>query len=972
MGSLFVRDSKGAEVKKIRQALAKALGEDAALYGDLAKGDVIDAPVEAAIRQWQGGSGLIADGIVGPRCLALLGVGELPEPELPLEFELVRKLFPATKPANVARYLPYVSAALLAHGLTDRAMILACMGTIRAESEGFVPITEYPSQFNTKEGLGPFSAYDGRKDLGNTKAGDGARFKGRGFVQLTGRANYEHYGKVLGFDLAAAPDLANAPEVAAMLLAAFLADKAKAMREAIADKDLKKARKLVNGGSHGLDRFTDVFERAESVWPHKAALKAPVVLKGAGRRAGRVTAGIEALTLPAVGKATAAKPLAPTKARPLTTRKDAIDIRDRPFIPAPISLPDEFPTAKEIKTYLPRYAKAGLILDQGQEGACTGFGLACVVNYLKWRKAGAPAKLESVSPRMLYNFARRYDEYSGENYEGSSCRGAIKGWFNHGVCPESDWPYDTVASVEPKYGYAKRAASNTLGVYYRIDLKSVTDLQAAIHQVGAVYVSGFTHDGWNKVPNVGKPPASHSDLPVIPFDGRPTQEGGHSFALVGFNEQGFILQNSWGPKWGMGGFAIITYADWLANAMDAWVVALGVPGVVGGRAGVALSGAVGRAAGADTSRWWSERQAYEHSIVLGNDGRVKRYLTEDELSRTLLHQAAGLPDQWFRCNPAQTKKRLVIYAHGGLNSESAAIQRARAMGRYFMGNDCYPLFLVWKTGLLESVGNMMSEWRRGQPARAEGFGEWVTEKTDLLIEKALGRPVIRPIWSEMKENAELAFNTSRGGDLLITALQKLIATWGDQLEIHLVGHSAGSIILGHMVSLMAQRNLADKITAIHLYAPACTVQFANKHYAPRADIMKKMNIALLSDRVERDDNTASIYRKSLLYLVSNSLETDLRTPILGLQNVFKDEYTGWDGASSTGEALRNWRRAAADAGLIKRLKVVESEKVVTALPDKMISAGHGTFDNDVNIVGPTLSAIIGGPLKTPVDDLRGY
>ena len=107
--------------------------------------------------------------------------------------------------------------------------------------------------------------------LGNTGAGDGALFKGRGFVQLTGRANYTAYGKLLGMDLAAQPDLANAPEVAALLLAAFLAHQAKAMRPALARDDLAAARRLVNGGSHGLDRFSSVFELAQTALPEHVA-----------------------------------------------------------------------------------------------------------------------------------------------------------------------------------------------------------------------------------------------------------------------------------------------------------------------------------------------------------------------------------------------------------------------------------------------------------------------------------------------------------------------------------------------------------------------------------------------------------------------------------------------------------------------------------------------------------------------------
>ena len=53
--------------------------------------------------------------------------------------------------------------------------------------------------------------------------------------------------------------------------------------------------------------------------------------------------------------------------------------------------------------------------------------------------------------------------------------------------------------------------------------------------------------------------------------------GGHAFALVGYNERGFVVQNSWGTDWGASGFAILRYEDWVTNGTDAWAVALGVP-----------------------------------------------------------------------------------------------------------------------------------------------------------------------------------------------------------------------------------------------------------------------------------------------------------------------------------------------------------------------------------------------------------
>ena len=945
MKAVLQRGAGGPRVVELKQRLTAVLGAIAGEYAGLAAGDQLDADTEAAVRRWQSGVGLIADGVVGPRCQELLGMEVFPDLELHPGADAVRGLFPATKPANIARFLPYVLTALRAAGLLDRSLVIAALATIRAESEGFLPIAEFQSPFNTAPGGTPFGLYDGRRSLGNTRSGDGARYKGRGFVQLTGRANYRQFGGELGIDLEAAPDLAKSPEIAAALLAVFLASRAESLREAIAVGDLRRARKIVNGGSHGLDRFRDVFARAAEPWPGMPAAPA--------------------------GRASAKKPTASGRSgRKLTASPDPGDLRDRAYTPPPATLPDEYPAAGAIERFLGAYTRAGLILDQGQEGACTGFGLACVVNYLRWRKADTPESLDSVSPRMLYDFARRYDEYAGEDYEGSSCRGALKGWHKHGVCLEKDWPYRQGTSGTPAFGWAERATRNTLGVYYRIDKKSITDLQAAILEVGAVYVSAFTHDGWDLPVADPAPPAGHGDVPGIAFDGQPSQEGGHAFALVGFNERGFIVQNSWGKDWGRGGFAVLTYGDWLANAMDAWVAALGVPGVVAGRL-TGLGAANGAAAGADRSRWWNEDQAYRHSVVLGNDGRMERYLTEDEPSRKLFHQACVLPDAWFRQDPA-AKKRLVIYAHGGLNSEADGIARARAMGRYFTGNGCYPLFLVWKTGILESIAVML----RDRFAPKPGLAGWsLTDLSDPLIEKTLGRPAVRPIWSEMKENAQRSALSGRGGDLLVEALQKLAGTWGDDLEIHLVGHSAGSIILGAFLKLVVQRGLVARIASTHLFAPACSVEFANQHYAALPDIMAKLHVRVLSDRVELDDNVAGIYRKSLLYFVSNALETDLRTPILGLDNVTRPDFGGWDGASSTVAALAAWREAAAKAGLVKpkRWKVIDSDKVLAARnPDTPIDAAHGSFDNDVDIIGDLLERIAGGPLTLPVDDLRGF
>lgn len=952
MDMLLARNKSGDAVVLLRKKLADALEYDVQGFPGLDGGSDFDALTESAVRHWQSGIGIVADGVVGPYCQSLLGLRKLKGLSTSLSVDTVKLLFPATKPSNIQRYLPYVAAALAANDLTDRPMILTALGTIRAETEGFVPISEFPSKFNTHPGMPPFSAYDGRADLGNNQLGDGTNYRGRGFVQLTGRHNYHVYSDKIGLNIEEQPDLANAPEIAAIILARFLADRASRIRTALASDNYRAARKEVNGGSHGLDRFRDVFKLA----------------------------GLALLPTLTRKKAKGTTPT--SVARQLDASKDSIDLRDRSYMPSPLNLPDAFPHDDLIKEYLPSYSRSGLILDQGREGACTGFGLACVINYLRWRKSGNGKAPESVSPRMLYNYARRYDEFAGEDYNGSSCRGALKGWYQHGVCQESDWPYDDQGILPPKFGYATRAANNPLGVYYRIDIRSITDLQAAIYEVGAVYVSAFTHDGWEQLPKSKGKVNGHRALSAIPFDGRPSQSDGHAFALVGFNAIGFIVQNSWGTNWGCGGFALLTYADWLANGMDAWVAALGVPGVMPGQLAASRSASIITVA-ADNAQWWDEPKAYQHSVIFGNNGRIDRHLTQDELSRSLLYQACGLPDQWFRSQPGNTK-RLVIYSHGGLNDQASAIERARAMGRFFLGNGCYPLFIVWKTGVLDSIKNIITDMFQRESNRAGGLRDSIQDGTDILLERGIGRPFARPIWSEMKENAEFASLPTRGGDKLVTALQNLARTWGKDLEIHLVGHSAGSIFLGYIIDLLATRGLETNICSLHLYAPACTVQFANRHFASHEKLMQNLYLDILSDRNERDDRIGP-YGKSLLYLVSNALEGDLRTPILGQANVLDPEYKGWDGSSSTGEALGKWRQAVLLAGMTKhkRIETLDASIVFSYRsdnPDKRsnvtIKPTHGSFDNNVDVVSRTLKRITGTEpkqeLKLPVDDLRGF
>ena len=124
---------------------------------------------------------------------------------------------------------------------------------------------EHPAPYNPGRREEAVGVYGGGR--GTRLRGDGARYRGRGYVQLTGRHNYARFGAMLGIPLLDNPDSACSPEVAACLLAAYL-DANRARLCAALDtehEDLVAARRVVNGGSHGLQRFRETYTRAKEL-----------------------------------------------------------------------------------------------------------------------------------------------------------------------------------------------------------------------------------------------------------------------------------------------------------------------------------------------------------------------------------------------------------------------------------------------------------------------------------------------------------------------------------------------------------------------------------------------------------------------------------------------------------------------------------------------------------------------------------
>ena len=196
MDAVLRRGSEGEDVERLQRRL-RGQGFSPGLT-DLRFGPA----TEAALLAFQRARGLLADGVCGPETWAALepdaDPSRRPDHASALDVGLVAEMFPFMALDAIRRHLPPVVQGLREFGLVEKPMVLAALATIRAETEGFLPVEEALSRFNTSPSGRPFYLYDHRRDLGNEGPPDGQLYKGRGFAQLTGRENYRRLGEALG------------------------------------------------------------------------------------------------------------------------------------------------------------------------------------------------------------------------------------------------------------------------------------------------------------------------------------------------------------------------------------------------------------------------------------------------------------------------------------------------------------------------------------------------------------------------------------------------------------------------------------------------------------------------------------------------------------------------------------------------------------------------------------------------------
>lgn len=159
----------------------------------------------------------------------------------------VVKISSASANAEVMRSIAD-SNLLAEYGITDENRVNHFLAQMSHESGGFKHMTELRSDESAERKYGVGTSV-GRR-LGNTEPGDGAKYKGRGIIQLTGRDNYRRFGNMIGVDLENNPELAANPEIAVRIAAAYW--QSKGLNQLADAGDIKEITRRINGGYNGL------------------------------------------------------------------------------------------------------------------------------------------------------------------------------------------------------------------------------------------------------------------------------------------------------------------------------------------------------------------------------------------------------------------------------------------------------------------------------------------------------------------------------------------------------------------------------------------------------------------------------------------------------------------------------------------------------------------------------------------------
>ena len=517
---------------------------------------------------------------------------------------------------------------------------------------------------------------------------------------------------------------------------------------------------------------------------------------------------------------------------------------------------------------------------RGQE--CTGFALAAIANYLIRKGLDNPDE-PSVSRRMVYEMAQLHD---GEEFgEGATLRGAIEGWTRSGIARDDLWPYDPDDEYGAEHGALTLrrlldARARPLMQYQRVvggDLDAARDALAQGHPL---FTGTIMHEGWNRL-------FLPDTEPLIERRPDDDDKGGHAFVIVGYDERGFWIHNSWGPEWGVDGYGLLPFQEWSTSGFDAWVVEAEPPRLTEPQR-------------SDTANLTDEeltasyRDMWPHLVVLRDDGK----LASDGLYEMDASSLGALMYLFGERTKHWATRRLAIVSDGGYLPTAETIERFRSLRDRYLDAEIYPIFVVWETSWWGEFGDELDSWI-SRLADGEVPAQPLA-RNDAVVRRAVERSVLPKVWDQLlartsqavldrpeepgdscpecghpHEGSSARSSEAGGARLLAKAVTKKRTKI--DFELHLHSHGIGDLLSARLAEL-----LPAPVATATAVASALPGPLAQRHYAALLGEQRlgHLTVIALDEQTEAGDNLG-VVAASFLELAADVL-TPAGASLLGL------------------------------------------------------------------------------------------
>lgn len=580
--------------------------------------------------------------------------------------------------------------------------------------------------------------------------------------------------------------------------------------------------------------------------------------------------------------------------------KDRPDLRDLPYQPTLAVLEQARAPEGGI------FRRPGFVRNQWDArqgvfvGNCTAQALGSVIDLLRC-SAGAAA--QKVAAGMLYfrgheveaaEQGRAVGDDPGELPSGlRSLRSALKGFYHNGVCLDATW--DGRGAFEggaDSVEVGKEARQIPLGSYYRLQ-PILNDYHAALNEVGAIYAAAEIHQGWEE-----ERVRANGGMIALPEDrfGDLGAATNHAFVIVGYNQQGFLVLNSWGPDWGgypqepgrprsprMPGVALWRYQDWAERILDGWVLRLGVTAPDAFKYSFGPQGLAGFASGEISYASTPRHELMGHYVhiddgELVDTGTLPSTLPSLAATRELIRKrhaenpgpAGARPARSGKSTGSPAYRNVMIWIAGGNEPTKEAANQVGITKDFWKSRGIYPLTVIWCSDFIESALSLLGKAFDDSLARVGRTGP----QLDVRIE-ADARGVGRAFWRDIKLSAARAAAKDMQGDRrgaggMYLAFSELLQL-DPAIRLHFVAEGAGSILLAELLGELtkAQRG---RIASITLNLPACTVDDFEQRYLPWIEETRRGIDILVPDEHTEGRMRVGVYGRSLLDLVQMSFE----------------------------------------------------------------------------------------------------